>query len=132
MIKPLLQKIFFVKYNKNYKIMTIFGIKISIKIKNIFPLKRMKFEDIEVNVPNNPIAFLDEIISYGDIIKLPKYSKTNIHNISLKIRDKGYADFINTINIKTKENLERLTSHLKETKAAQVGEYVHNNEICEK
>lgn len=65
-------------------------------------------------------------------MKLPKYSKANIHNISLKIRDKGYADFINTINIKTKENLERLTQHIKETKAAQEGEYVHNDEICEK
>ena len=37
----------------------------------IWPLKTMKFENIDIKVPNNPIRFLKDTENYGDIYKLP-------------------------------------------------------------
>ena len=37
------------------------------------PAKKAKFEDIEVNIPNNPDAILK--IIYGDYMKLPPKDK---------------------------------------------------------
>ena len=52
--------------------------------KEIFPLQRTKFEDIEVSVPNNLDAYLRNI--YGDYMQLPpddKIQKPHISNLRM-------------------------------------------------
>lgn len=45
------------------------GLKDKIKKKEIFPLKKVKFEDAEINIPANNHVFLKKV--YGDYMKLP-------------------------------------------------------------
>lgn len=48
-----------------------------IKTKELYPLKQLKFEDIEVNVPNNVEAHLSRC--YGDYMALPPVEKRKNH-----------------------------------------------------
>lgn len=53
-------------------------------IEEIYPLQRVKFEDIEINVPNNLDLYLQNI--YGDYMKLPpenKIPKPHIQKLDL-------------------------------------------------
>lgn len=49
---------------------------------DVFPLKKMKFEDVEFNVPNNSHKYLTEM--FGDYMKLPPEKDRIPHNLSLK------------------------------------------------
>jgi len=53
------------------------------KEKDIFPLKRMKFEDSDFYVPSDPDAYLTKI--YGDYMKLPDVDKIRTHVIKLEL-----------------------------------------------
>lgn len=52
-------------------------------IKAIFPLKRVYFEGIEVNVPNDLNAYLSAI--YGDYMKMPSYDKIKSHTRKIRL-----------------------------------------------
>lgn len=50
--------------------------------KNIFPLKRMNFEGVMVNVPNNIDGYLRDI--YGDWEKIPDVDHIQTHNVEVR------------------------------------------------
>lgn len=52
-------------------------------IDEISPLQRIKFEDIEINVPNNLDTYLQNI--YGDYMKLPPENKRMQHVCKIKM-----------------------------------------------
>ena len=54
--------------------------------KNIFPLKRMKFENVEMSVPNNVPEYLYECGKrgyYGDINAFPSFDVIRTHKVAL-------------------------------------------------
>lgn len=55
-----------------------------LNINNIFPLRRKKFEGVEVNFPNKPREYLREI--YGKWEEIPSPDKIHIHFDSTKIK----------------------------------------------
>lgn len=52
---------------------------------DIYPLKRIKFEGLEFNVPNNYKKYLKNI--YGEWEKLPSESEIVTHNVQIKFKD---------------------------------------------
>ncbi len=50
----------------------------------IFPLKRIKFEDAEFFVPNNSDAYLTRV--YGNYMQLPNIEKVHVHTIDIKFK----------------------------------------------
>lgn len=53
--------------------------------KDVFPVKRMKFEGIEVCVPNNPDAVLRAL--FGDYMQIPPKEKRAIHTKRIEFYD---------------------------------------------
>ena len=52
---------------------------------DVFPVKRMKFENIEVNVPNNPDAVLKAL--FGDYMQIPPKEKRRVHSSKIEFYD---------------------------------------------
>lgn len=62
------------------------GLKDKIVAKDIFPLKKVPFEDIEINLPNNNDKFLKKV--YGDYMKLPPEDQ-RVNHMPLIIQFEG-------------------------------------------
>ena len=65
--------------NQNRFVMDPIKILNSSQIDHIFPVKKIKFEDIYANVPNNCDAYLT--ILYGDYMTPPPPNKRQAHNM---------------------------------------------------
>lgn len=52
---------------------------------DVFPVKRMQFENIEVNVPNNPDAVLKAL--FGDYMQIPPEEKRRVHATKIEFYD---------------------------------------------
>ena len=55
-------------------------------IKEVFPLKKMMFEDVSFPVPNNPSHYLNAIYSFN-YMELPPKDKRIIHADSISFND---------------------------------------------
>ena len=60
----------------------------------LFPLKKVKFEDIEINVPANNNEFLTKV--YGNYMKIPKKSEQVNHMPYIL----DFGDGINRVEVK--------------------------------
>jgi len=74
-------------FSSSEQIAHIYGWKAynSLSAKNVFPVKRMKFEGVDVCVPNNPDAVLTAL--FGDYMQIPPKEKRAIHT--------GHIEFYN-------------------------------------
>lgn len=71
-------------------------------VDNLFPLQEMEFEGYKLKAPKNPIEYLNELNSYGDIFSFPSIDATYKHPLEEVIDDENYYECIlqaeNTIN----------------------------------
>jgi hypothetical protein len=68
-------------------------------IEDIYPIKKAKFEDIEINVPNNELNYLKgcDDDNYGDITDFPNYNIPMIPKIYNKQEEKEQTIILNKI-----------------------------------
>lgn len=59
------------------------------KAEDVFPTRRLYFEGVECNAPNNYMKFLDEV--YGDIYSLPDDMLDHIHFLNNELSDPAIA-----------------------------------------
>ena len=58
---------------------------------DIIPYKRAQFEEITINIPNNPVRFLERIDGYSNVGKLPPVSQRKIRH--------GVTTFVTTLPV---------------------------------
>ena len=62
------------------------GLKDCVKKKELFPLKKVPFENLEVNIPANNHEFLTKV--YGDYMKIPP-KEERVNHMPLVIQFEG-------------------------------------------
>ena len=75
------------RFRQSKQIAHIYGWKAynSFSSEYVFPVKRMRFEDIEVCVPNNPDAVLKAL--FGDYMQIPPKEKRFVHSGKIEFYD---------------------------------------------